>query len=211
MAYTSKVIVLDIATAGLSDAAQFLEPVYAPSNYRDQAKIDAYVAEKTAEQAERCGLDPDLCRISGIGFQVVGEDESTVWVHPDEAGEARNLEVMGNIIKHAILVGYNAKRFDWPILHRRAAYLGVDFPSINLDRFKSPHIDLYERLTNYGQLPSHSLKFYAARHGWLDIDKPLDGAAEAKVYETQDWDGLRKSIAHDVEATMRLAKWMRVL
>ena len=41
--------VIDIETAPLDDAAQYLEPAEAPGNYKDPAKIDAYIAEKNAE------------------------------------------------------------------------------------------------------------------------------------------------------------------
>lgn len=205
--------IIDIATAGIEDAAQFLEPVQAPANYKKPEAIAAYVAEKTAEQAERSGLDVDLCRITGIGVKTPSES----WVATATC-EQEEKDVLGAVAalihkqgENAPLIGFNAQKFDWPVLMRRALYLGVDFPVINLDRYRSPHVDLFAKLTNFGQLPGHSLRFYAARLGWLDIHKPLMGDEEARVFETKKWDELSDSIQHDVTATERLAKWLGVI
>jgi len=49
------------------------------------------------------------------------------------------------------------------------------------------------------------------RLGWSDLIKPLDGAEEARVFETGDWDKLMGAVAHDLRATARLAKWKGLL
>lgn len=208
----NRYIVVDIATAPIADAAQFHEPVSAPGNYKDPEKIAAYVREKEAEQADRGALDMDLCRISGIGFQrAIEQDNPAVWLFKDEESERHGMDMFADAISGETLVSYNGLKFDWPILMRRALYLGVSFPAINLDRFKSNHIDLYAKLTNSGTLSGHSLRFYAARLGWLDLEKTLSGAEEAQIFQHQRWAELESSIRHDVTATMRLAKWMNVL
>ena len=56
-------LILDCECVGIETASDFLEPIEAPSNYKDPAKIESYIAEATAKAVERCGLDPDLCRI----------------------------------------------------------------------------------------------------------------------------------------------------
>jgi hypothetical protein len=68
-----------------------------------------------------------------------------------------------------------------------------------------------DKLTYHGAIAAKSLRFYTNRFGWLDLEKPLSGAEEAKVLETQDWDGLQRSIAHDVEALRRLATRIGIL
>lgn len=202
-------LVLDIATAPIPDAAQFInDAIQAPANYKDQAKIDAYIAEKRQEQADRAGLDLDLCRISGVGMQF--GDAPEIMLCKTESDEAAALKQVGKLIQGQTLIGFNSLKFDWPILMRRARYLGVSFPKINLDRYRSEHLDLFNILTNSGALPGHSLKFYAARLGWLDLEKPSDGAMEARVFETGKWDELEQSIRHDVIATARLAQWLGV-
>lgn len=210
----SRLLVVDIATAPIPDAAQFIEPVSAPSNYKKQEVIDAYVKEKEAEQADRAGLDLDLCRISGIGWQRFfdAKDPPVVEIYQNEDHERQGLVNMSSRIAEGhTLISYNGLRFDWPILMRRALYLGVSFPTISLDRFKSNHIDLFAKLTNSGQLPGKSLRFYASRLGWLDLEKTLTGAEEAQVFQSGKWKELASSIRHDVTATVRLAKWMGIL
>lgn len=209
----SRFLVCDISTAPIADAAQFHEPVSAPANYKDPEKIAAYVKEKEAEQADRGALDMDLCRISGIGFQRPRDTQvpAFVWLNKDEDAERHSLELFADAINGETLISFNGLKFDWPILMRRALYLGVSFPTISLDRFKSNHIDLFAKLTNSGTLSGHSLRFYAARLGWLDLEKTLTGAEEAKVFQTGLWAELEASIRHDVTATVRLAKWMGVL
>jgi hypothetical protein len=49
------------------------------------------------------------------------------------------------------------------------------------------------------------------RLGWTDLLKPLTGAEEAQVPQTGRWDELRASLAHDVDATVRLARWLGVI
>jgi len=208
----SRYLVVDIATAPIADAGQFHEPVSAPANYKDPEKIAAYVREKEAEQADRGALDMDLCRISGIGWQRPHEHSTPqIWLCKDEASERFYLQSFADAMDGYTLISYNGLKFDWPVLMRRALYLNVQFPVISLDRFKSNHIDLYAKLTNSGTLSGHSLRFYAARLGWLDLEKTLSGAEEAKVFSSGLWAELEASIRHDVTATVRLAKWAKVL
>lgn len=201
-------LLTDISTAPLPGCEQWLEPVSAPSNYRDEAKIAAYIDEKRQEQIARAGLDPDLSRITGVGMHCHGH--TRVVLCPTEDDECRALTEFIEVMGTKTLVGYNSARFDWPFMMRRAAYLGLDL-SINTDRFKSPHVDVMERLTHRGVLAAKSLRFYVSRHGWSDLVKPLSGAAEANVLQTQDWDGLEASLRHDVEALRRLCVWLKVM
>ena len=204
---------VDIATAPIADAAQFHEPVSAPANYKDPEKIAAYVKEKEAEQTDRAGLDMDLCRITGIGTYLSNVPSLDVMVKlaKNESDERAMLSQLAGGLEGVTLISFNGLKFDWPILMRRALYLGVSFPTISLDRFKSNHIDLYAKLTNSGTLSGHSLRFYAARLGWLDLEKTLTGAEEAQVFQSGKWAELEASIRHDVTATVRLAQWMKIL
>lgn len=197
-------LVIDIATAPIEDAAQYLDPVSAPVNYKDPEKIAAYVKEKETEQAERAGLDIDLCQITGVGIMDASGYASIKTRKVNT--EAELLEWVDDQLHGRVAVSYNGLKFDWPVLMRRAVYLDVPFQPINLDRYRSEHIDVYDRMTNHGVLPSKSLRFYANRFGWLDIEKPLDGAAEAKVLMTGEWASLERSIHHDVTACYRLAQ-----
>jgi len=202
-------LVIDIATAPIPDAEQFFDPIKAPANYRDPSKIAEYVAEKEAEQIERAGLDVDLCQVTGVGIM---DSTGLVSIKTLRAyTEAELLEWVDSQLLGRHAVSYNGLKFDWPVLMRRAVYLEVPFQDINLDRYRTKHVDVMAKITHNGALPARSLRFYVNRFGWLDIDKPLSGAEEAKVLETQDWDGLQHSIFHDVTACYRLAHRFRLI
>ena len=52
----------------------------APSNYKDEDKIAAYIAEKQAESLKTAALDPDYGKIIAIAFSWV---DSTGWFDID--------------------------------------------------------------------------------------------------------------------------------
>lgn len=206
----SRWMALDLASAPLPDAVAFMDPVSAPSNYKDPEKIAAYVAEKTAERMQYLALDPDLARITHISAR--GYCAFSVSCH-DEDTEAQQLRELAKDLKSvSSLVTYNGFNFDLPLLMRRAKYLGVEFPAINTDRYRSPHVDLCEVLSDRNPQRRRPLNFYVKRLGWTDLlEKPLAGADEARVFETGAWDLLKASCDRDVEATERLAKWAGVI
>lgn len=207
-------IVLDLATTAIDGADRFLEPVSAPSNYKDPEKIAAYVAERQAEQRERLALDLDLARISCFGWTTDTPGfPLTIKSCKTEDEEEQHLGWLAHLIMERdrpALVSFNGLKFDWPILMRRALYLGVKL-HINLDRYRTPHHDLYDHLTHHGLVGGHGLSWYAKRLGWDDLVKPLTGAEEAAAPATGHWAELEASVRHDVEATLRLARWLRVM
>lgn len=206
---TRDYLIVDIATTPIANADQFLEEPSAPANYKDPIKIAAYIEEKKREGADRCGLDLDLGRITAIGMS---NDSGAVVIlicaTEDEEREA--LKFIADHVAGATLVTYNGHRFDLPFLMRRALYLGVKFPVINLDRYKTRHLDLSEVLTNRGVLTSHSLSFYVKRLSW-GLVKPLSGADEAWALQEGKLEELEASVRHDVQATRKLAEWLGVL
>lgn len=206
-------IVLDIATAPMAGVEQYITPNDPPANYKKPEAIEKWQAEDVAEQIEKAALDLDLCVITGVGMHggpTGGTPVIRTLNDTDEAGLLNCvMAIMGSPIRP--LISFNGLRFDWLVLMRRALYLDVPFPKINVDKYRTPHYDLFNILGHNGTVKAKSLCFYVNRFGWLDLEKPLSGAEEAKVLQTGDWDGLRKSIAHDVEATRRLAQKMGVL
>lgn len=211
MSQDTRYLVLDLATTVLPDAEQWIadDPIEAPSNWKDEAKIAEYIKQKRQERLDRAALDPDCCRISCVG----GLFDGTVGAAPcpDEQSEVLNLEAIARTLGSGYcLITFNGFRFDLPILARRALYLGVDLP-LEWDRYRSPHVDLYERLTHHGLSSAHSLSWYVKRFGWTDLHKPLTGAEEARAPQEGRWDELCASVRHDVIATARLAEKLRVL
>ncbi len=206
----SKYLIVDVATTAIPGVESFMEEPSAPANYKDEAKIAAYIAEKKRDQADKCALDLDLGRITAIGLK--GPDYEHVMLAETEDQEP---EVIGFLAEalgpEPTIVTFNGHRFDLPCVMRRALYCGVPFPYINLDRYRSPHLDVSELLTMRGVLSAHSLGFYVKRLGWTDLVKPLSGQEEARVPVTGQWAELKASVIHDLTATARLAQWLGVI
>lgn len=205
-------LILDLATAPLPDAARYLEgTVRAPANYKDPAKIADYIAEKEAERLAEAALDVDLARITALGFALDGHDAIDVRVCRDERDEQLLIADVAALVANATIITFGGHNFDLPLVMRRARYLGVRFPVLNLDRWKSPHLDLCELLSDRNPSRRRSLGFYVKRMGWSDLTKILSGPEEAHVPVTGRWDDLEASIRHDVTATYRLAQWMGIV
>jgi len=207
-------IVLDIATSAIDGVEGFIEEPSAPSNWKDPAKIAAYVAEARAELVQKAGLDLDLARITGIGTLDLTTNRVLVQVFQTEDEERAGLTaILPHIafMSETRLIGFNLLKFDLPLLARRCAYLGLKVPTVNLDKFKTPHLDVWAKLSYNGAVSAHALSWYVRRLGWTDLVKPLTGAEESQVPQSGRWEELKASILHDVTATHRLAGWAGLL
>jgi DNA polymerase elongation subunit (family B) len=200
-------LILDVATAPLPDAETYLEgTIRAPKNYKDEQAIADYIAEKQAERLQMAAIDIDLARITGVAE--MSEAVNVCVTCRDEKAERRHLAALANDLSdNPTIITFGGFNFDLPLIQRRARYLGVNFPKLNLDRFRSPHIDLCEELSDRNPQRRRSLEFYAKRLG-MGITKTLSGAEEAHVPETRQWEELKESLIHDVTATYQLAQWM---
>lgn len=205
-------LVLDLATAALPDAERYLEgTIKAPSNYKQAEAIAAYIENARLERLAAAALDIDLARITALGF-AIGPNAIDVRVCRDEADERLLIEDVAMLLTPMpTIITFGGHNFDLPLVMRRARYLGVPFPALNLDRFKSPHVDLCDVLSDRNPQRRRSLGFYVKRMGWDDLTKILSGAEEAQVATTGRWDDLEASIRHDVTATFRLAQWAGVI
>ncbi len=198
-------IVFDVETAPLEDAAEYLiEPVEAPANYRDQAKIAAFISEKKAKQVAECALDYDLCRIVAIGILLEGRE-------PDVAlagfqSERSLLEMFWNQAHDRHLIGFNVLSFDLPVLLRRSLYLGIKAPSISIDRYRHPDVTDLARVLSFDKpTPDHSLDFYAKRFG-IDVPDTMSGADIGKAVIEGRWDDVRNHCLADVKKTAAVAE-----
>ena len=204
--------IIDIATAPLPDAESFIGPVSPRKGTKDEAKQQAQIAEKRAAILETAACDPDLCRITAVGFWAP-ESGISVELCRDEIEEGRQLVALASGFDlsdgyHAIT--FNGQSFDLPILQRRAKYLRIRFPKLNLDRYRSPHLDLMQELSDRDPRRVRSLEFYRRRLN-LGPDKPMSGADESRVFETGDWIGLEASVRHDVTTILGVARWLGIL
>jgi hypothetical protein len=211
---TTDLLFLDIETAPNPTMEPYLPEPEAPSNYRDPAKIAAYVAEKKRAAVERMALDVDFAQINAIGF-AIGDAEPTVWINHHEDGERADLIKFWAMIAPPsptplpTICGYNVLGFDLPIIMRRSFVLGVQ-PSrvLDLRRYSTCDVmDLMQVFYHWGQAPgvqARDLKAVAKMFGIADPLPDLDGS---KV-STMDDDTLRAYCANDVRITQALAQRM---
>lgn len=194
-------VVFDIETAPLPEAAEYVEPVSAPSNYKDPEKIAAYIEEKQGEQIAKCSLDPDLCRIVAIGSWT--ESGTPTALCGDD--EADMLTAFWKAVGAKHLVGFNCLSFDLPVLLRRSLYLGIEAPALQIGKYRHTGVtDLQMVMSFDGALRMHGLSFYAKRFGF-DVADVITGAEVGKAVEEGRWADIEKHVLADVQKTALLA------
>ena len=214
-------LILDVEAVAINDVATYLEPVSAPSHYKDEAKIAEYIAAKKAELTEKAALDIDLARIVCIGYHMDGLSPSqTLTEAVIIKDELQEREVLGRFWQtfwpvyvpgSTVAVTFNGLSYDMPLLLRRSLYLGVTAPKLQLDRYKHVDVvDLLAILSNDGRQKMHSQRFYAQRFG-IQVDDELTGADIGAAVAAGDWAAVEKHCAADVATTKALAKRMDIL
>jgi uncharacterized protein YprB with RNaseH-like and TPR domain len=193
---------LDIETVGLPQSKDWLEPLSAPSNYKDPDAIARFVEKAEAERLEKLALDPDCNRIVALGFVDAAFNNPTVYLMSNEMEEREHLKMFADIYRQqdTRLVTFNGFRFDLPVLMRRAMYLDVKFPILSVDRYRSEHIDIWQKLSFNGAINAHSLKFYAKRLGIGTLDK-VDGKDIGRLVAedtTESWNAIHDHCLSDV-------------
>jgi hypothetical protein len=198
---------LDCETAALADAANYLEPLEPPANYRNAETIAKWRTEAEAQQLERCSLDPHLARIVCLGYRAP-HAETIALCRTEEEERAALVQFWASVAAHPYqvhFVTFNGFRFDFPMVMIRSDYLGLEYQPINVDRYRSPHIDLAQLLTFNDSQPRHSLRFHAKRWGLQIVDEEIDGAAIAGLVKAGEWDRIATHCRNDLDLTQQLA------
>lgn len=196
-------IVIDIECIGSPGAKDFLDPVKAPSNYKDPVKIAAYCAEEFDKRVATAALEADLCEVVAVGWQ--HPDTPAIVYTRDKSDEAELIAALWDEIDQRAIIGFNILGYDLPVLIRRSQLLGVTYPNLNLDKYRSPHIDLLRRLTFNGELTYRSLGFYLRRFG-IPHDDKAKGSDIAQMVAEGRWADVASHCRADVEGTAALAR-----
>ena len=198
-------IILDIETCPIADAADYIETIETPANYKDKDKIAEYIAHAREAKLDKAALDPDLCRIVALGYWVEDMDPEVTHTR-DAVDECSMLAWFWADWAAAHFIGKNCLAFDLPVLLRRSLYLGIEAPMIQLDRFKHPQVtDLQAILSWNNPAWWHTLDFYCRRFG---LDVPEDATTGVDIpalVESGDWEGVRAHCLADVIRTGKLA------
>jgi predicted PolB exonuclease-like 3'-5' exonuclease len=135
-----KKYILDIESKPQEDLVEmFIENIKIPKTYKDKEKIKAYIEEKKSELRKQMSVDPDYADIICIGLKEIG-GESKLY----------NIEDLVPILKEKpILITFNGKGFDIPLLIKAGIKRGLDFPyqdlRLMLKRYSTDlHTDLME-------------------------------------------------------------------
>jgi predicted PolB exonuclease-like 3'-5' exonuclease len=200
-------VIFDIETAPIDGAADYLEPVSAPANYKDPDAIARYVKDAAAKEVSRCSLDVDLCRIVAIGGWVEGYEPFAL-TEADCADETELVCYFWNTVEERHLVGFNCLSFDLPVLFRRSLYLGVKAPlhaySIEPKWRPANVTDLQMRLSYNGAIRLRGLSFYCKRFG-IDVSDTLTGADIGQAVADGRWQDVRAHVTADIQKTAQLA------
>ena len=209
-------VIIDIETLPIADVESYVEPAEPAKNLRDPEKIAADIERKQAEQVSRAALYPWTARILALGA-IPTDGGPTVHLCQTEDDERAALRWCWDVVvreddKRFVrpIVGYNSRSFDLPVLMARSLLLGVDFPTLNLDRYRSPHVDLMDRLTWYGVVPARSLKWFARRFG-IQVDDAVSGADVAALAAAGDCQAIIDHCLSDLRLTQALAERMGVI
>lgn len=206
--------ILDLETVGLPEAEQWLDPVTPDARCTKPESIAKSIAEKTAERAQKFGLDPDTNRIVALGWHDVGYGDPRVMLCLDEADEIVALTLFWSTYReqYTKLVTFNGLRFDLPVLIMRSLYLDVDAPELTIaPAWKSPHIDLWQKLSlNGARKDVHSLAFYSRRFGIGTLDK-VNGADIDKLVAEGKWSDVEAHCLSDLGLTHALANRLKLL
>jgi 3'-5' exonuclease len=198
----------DIETQASADALQWMPDPQAPSNYKDEAKIAAYVAEKRQEQIDKAALDADFGEIVAIGVKQGDNNLPLSFLASDfgKMGEHALIDTFWQMYRNhnGKCCGYNIIGFDLPYLMRRSFALGIKPPMIpDLRRYQTrPTLDLMGVLYNWQNFKG--LKFVAQRYG---LDNPLPDLDGSQV-ATMDAETLQAYVENDVNLVYQLYKRM---
>jgi hypothetical protein len=170
------------------------------------AEIAANIAEKEAARAAKFSLDADTCKIVALGWHDIGYGSPIVRVCRTEDEERAALIEYWTTLQQQFtkIVGFNSARFDLVVLVMRSIYLKVPRPELVIaPAWKSPHIDLYEKLSLGGardRKDVKGLRWYAKRLG-IPIYDDISGADVAAMVKAGEWEKVQNHCLFDLDLT----------
>lgn len=203
-------IICDIETAGLPNAADFLEPVTPDARLKDPEKIKADIAEKEQARIGKLALDCNVGRVVALGWWT---EERGLCAHvcKNEKDEAATIRAFWEESKHRTIVGYNVRGFDLRFLVQRSRYLRLHYPMLDFSKYsrRSGIVDLFSELTfgdgTYDQgAMRRTLKAFAKRFG-IPCTDTVEGKDIPALVEKGDWESVAAHLKADVETTLALA------
>lgn len=207
-----KAIVFDCESAGCSEqeAQQFMPEFEAPSNYKDETKIAAAIAEKKKVWLAETALNPLTARVMVIGLMV---SDTFVLIGPP-ASESEILYEFWDAIQdvndiHKI-IGFNICNFDLPLLCRSSYRLGVPIPkSLRDGRYWSRQVvDLRDLWTLGDRQAPGSLDTIAK---YLNVGAKTGSGKDFAALWASDREKAIEYLKNDLSLTSAIARKLGVL
>lgn len=209
-----KKIVFDIETRAQADLnlREIWEEALAsvPTNYKDEAKIQAKAQEIFDSLVEKAALSALTGEVCAIGYAEIGTGKINL-IHGKQEADILT-EFFGAISQNgalnSYLIGFNSKNFDIPFLLQRAWKLGISIPQGITDtstgrlRLSAMNIDLMESF-NFGAKAFVSLDKVARFFGVGE--KTGNGAQFWELYKT-DKEAALAYLDNDVRLTEAIYK-----
>lgn len=208
---------LDIETVRGNPPKPLLDNILAgirpDSRARDK---EASIAEKQEKLLAEAALSPMLSQVicvgmaSGIGdpFALVSEDERALLedvyraIHDPETGLLRQAYDEGDKSGRIVLVTFNGKSFDVPVLLAKYTKYGLKLPfqMLGSKYDTNNHIDVRGILTNYDQYARGTLEQWAAYYGYPEIRTETGGDIQ-KLYDEKKFKEIAEKCKGDVDRT----------
>jgi predicted PolB exonuclease-like 3'-5' exonuclease len=153
---------------------------------------------------------PPFHRVEMIGALVLRDDKVARLSIIDEGSEAATIRKAVAFIgeKSPLVVTFNGRRFDVPVLAARSMLHGIPFGwSFDLHRYKhDEHEDVADVLTSHGASPSASLDAWSRMCGWPGKLDKSGGEIDALLAA-----GKRDHVRHycTADVVLTAALWMR--
>lgn len=153
----------DIETMANVDMIEKLpEPKVALGNLKDQAKIDAKIAEAKKAQIDKMALSPWTGKLCAFSF--VSKNADCAVCSEDEKAMLENIFKLLDEYRDDCLITFNGIEFDLPYIYGRAVINGI-VPIAPLERWTKrykthPHLDLRAVLTNWKSHEPGSFDFF---------------------------------------------------
>jgi predicted PolB exonuclease-like 3'-5' exonuclease len=224
-------LVLDLETIPDMAAAELLIPDGRSMTDRELREALGARYAKPAQSPAEAFVKSVMQKIVAVG--VLGMDEggaetltSRAFVRPDY-DEREALEELDDMITaDTVIVTFNGHGFDLPVLRYRAMALEVRMPNLlsgsapfaqtrgrqrnYFHRFGVDHIDLMDRLSNYGAATRPALDEALAIIGLRAKDGVHGGDVE-QLARDGDWSRIAEYVKRDVEMTAELFReWRHV-
>ncbi|MHB8362861.1 MAG: ribonuclease H-like domain-containing protein [Patescibacteria group bacterium] len=227
-------IILDIETYK-TDNQSYLNyksvNISAPSNYKDQSKIDAYIENEKKKVNEKAALSPLTGKIILIGILTDATENHGTSIATEvgivdysvaqDTNEKFLLQQFWEMLSdlwdngHQPLVTYNGKQFDLPYIISRSTIMGLTKPNLLpsmkqlLSKYDSrDHIDLFQTLNpNYGDYSS--LNEWSYLTGDSNVLEHNNASEIANWYETGQMDKIIEKNKMDLFKTYFLYNKVR--